>query len=828
MKNHYLWLVLFLFGFGSVSNAQLISKIDLNHRASQASGVVEGRVVSQFSFWDNPRHNIYTASKIEVYKVMKGSPMLSYVEIITPGGTVGLEKQVVTPSLGLKVGDVGVFFTKTPTVQISATRFTTPVQYEAYSGPQGFIVYEEKTGHAHDPFTQYTHVDRDIFNVVERIVNYPAHQVRDYDLNQAASSGTLNRGIGITISDFSPTTVTAGTGTAITINGFGFGTEVGVVGFSNANDGGATHFAEAFESQILSWTDTQIIVEVPSEAGTGTIFIENDNGESIISSGTLTVDWSRINVVSFDNGTDNAYIPQHVDANFSGGYTWQMFTDFDASPANAAFTRAFETWVCETGINWVIGSTTNVDHAANDLTNVIRHDNGGELPIGVLGRNTSRYNACQSGPDLFWYVTEFDIVFDDSQNWNYSTNAPDMTEYDFETVALHELGHALQIGHVIDPTDPMHFALSNGSQFRTPNANNIASANAIMIKNTTTSVCNFNSMTAIDCGPPVPLTRLRDGYCSDTLAALNTYLKCYPVSGADAYEFRIVNNSMGVDETLMNLWYNPLLSSIVHMPFDKIHYGTTYTVTVRARVNEKWGNFGPPCDVTTPCNDQDPFCIPVPRISTGSCGDTLVFNKPFPAQKIPGAEAYRFRLVNTDQGYDDTVTQRYLPPHSRRPWVMSFNLADNGNIQPNTTYCVTVSVEVGGNWSNFGDTCYITTDPNYAPRAFQSMNGSFDAVTEWNDGIFQSDGGKTSMVVYPNPGKGSETLLSIENLSKQYNTVDVMVLDAYGKQVYNKNANVSGDHFNTLIRFNQRLAPGIYFIHVNAGETRMSRKLIVQ
>jgi len=100
--------------------------------------------------------------------------------------------------------------------------------------------------------------------------------------------------VGIT---FSPTTLAAGVKDILTINGSNFGATKGKVGFSMADDGGVS-FIEAIDTQVLSWSDTQIIVEVPSGAGTGPIQVTDSANDSAVSSTILTVSFSEINIVS--------------------------------------------------------------------------------------------------------------------------------------------------------------------------------------------------------------------------------------------------------------------------------------------------------------------------------------------------------------------------------------------------------------------------------------------------------------------------------------------------------------------------------------------------
>ena len=196
-----------------------------------------------------------------------------------------------------------------------------------------------------------------------------------------------------------------------------------------------------------------------------------------------------------------AYTTQHVDDNGSNGYTWQMFTDFAANTdASDSFMRAFDSWVCETGINWIIGANTTTDVIAGDGINIIRFDNGAELPDGVLGRCTTRSSGCfiNGGTDLDWWVSELDIAFDDGQNWNYS-GVPGFTEYDFESVSVHELGHGHQLAHVIDTNDIMHYAISNGEQNIVLGVNDIAGAGDVQSRSITNVVCSNGLMTYSTC-----------------------------------------------------------------------------------------------------------------------------------------------------------------------------------------------------------------------------------------------------------------------------------------------------------------------------------------
>lgn len=964
MKRILLLLTL-LFTVSTAVQAQL-AEVDFSQRIQQSATIVEGEVISQFSFWDDNQHNIYTASTIEVFKLFKGNGAPQYVEVITPGGIVGLHKETVEPSLELKVGSLGVFMLKANQVPSNSTTFNSPLQYQPVAGPQAFIAYDYETGTAHDVFQHYHNVTQNVHAVIASQTMQRASKLKKYDFEDEAAAFQAKGGTSIT--NFTPTTVTAGTETILTINGSGFGASPGSVEFRNADDGGAT-FVTGLATEIISWNDTQIQVEVYQEAGTGVIRV-NGTGTAT-SAQTLTVSWAHLNP-EFDEGNGlESYMVQHVDRNGTGGYIWRMHTDFDAGPGNATFLRSLETWRCSSGIHWTIGATTTTDVSANDDINIIRHDNGGELPGGVLGRCTSRWSGCGGGP-ILWYVEELDIVFDDGTNWNYTTSAPGPTQYDFESVATHELGHGHQLGHVINTNEVMHYAISNGEQQRSLSPNDIAGSNDVQSRSTSGGRCGESAMTNYSCGAapvaefsgtptticegasvsftdmstntptswlwdfgdsqtstqqnpshsyssagtytvtltatnasgsddevktnyitvnanpnvsntsstaetcvgndgtasvfptggsgnytylwfdpllqttqtavgltannynvnvtdavtgcssatvvtvsdgcsPVPSTQLRVGYCGNTLAALNTYLKCYPVSGADLYEFRIVNSGIGYDETINGLT-NPILTALTFAP--NVQYATTYDVTVRARVSGQWGNFGPVCAVTTPG-----VTIPTTSLRAGYCGTTVSApNTTLKCYAVAGASNYEFRFVHAGSGYDETVFGS-----SNNPLLTSFAQLANPPAA-STTYDVTVRAQVAGQWGNFGSVCQVTTPANmFTSSGHDNAFADFIPPEELVD-----EGGETSLLIYPNPNNGDELGVRISNIGVGIHNTQIELFDLFGKRVYATRETIVGTEINTILRFNGELATGMYIVRVLVGETAIQQKLTIR
>ncbi len=479
---HLLILITF-FSFDSIAQMRPLS---LNSKTQLSTYIVEGRVINKHCF--RSEGNIYTANQIELYKIFKGTLSKTFIEIITPGGTIGLNKELVTPSLKLNIGDVGMFLFK-----------KTMLGFEPIASKQSFYKYDLEKNHAYGIFENFYDIKNNLYNRVVTETKRAYRDIQKFDVEKTSNTQKANFNKIMSITTFNPTTITAGTASQLTIYGSSFGSSKGTVSFANVDDGGVT-FIDALDAQVLNWSDTEITVEVPSNAGTGKVRVTTTTPTIFDSSTDLNITYSEVNVI-YDGGSgNNAYKTQHIGDNGFGGYTWQMFTDFDANAsANASFVRALDKWRCETGVNWIIGTTTSTDVIAADGINVIRFDNGSELPVGNIGRCTSRYTGCGSGINLDWYVSELDIVFDDGTNWEYGETFPSTGEYDFETVAIHELGHGHQLNHVNDGSDLMFWAVSSGTHNRILNANNLLAATDVQSRNTSTVVCLQSLMTTHNC-----------------------------------------------------------------------------------------------------------------------------------------------------------------------------------------------------------------------------------------------------------------------------------------------------------------------------------------
>lgn len=260
------------------------------------------------------------------------------------------------------------------------------------------------------------------------------------------------------------------------IEGTGFGNTIGTIQFANSDSGGRSNIAVDQPTDIVSWSNTSIRLKIPSRAGNGAIIVKSSNGATV-GSATIKISYAINSLYSsfrsFESKTRQNI--KFTNRNNAGGYTIQLnsSSNFAFSEAVPAFERAMDNWICATGVNWQIDKSGTDVGFGNDGNCVVVFEPF--LPAGVLGITTSRYKASGNSScslhNTVWYLKEFDIQFLPNQNlgsfsWNFTEADPQFTQYDFETIALHELGHAHGLGHIIDADEIMHFSVQNGVQNR--------------------------------------------------------------------------------------------------------------------------------------------------------------------------------------------------------------------------------------------------------------------------------------------------------------------------------------------------------------------------
>ncbi len=475
-----LLFILFLFGTYHVafSCESDLYAVSMQEKLDSSEVIVRGEVIQMHSQWNAAGTMIYTYNMVHVDALFKGTLSTDTIIVVSLGGKVGNIIHSTSSLVKYTIGDYGIFFTRS---------FGSGL-HDTYASQQGFLKYDDNHAYASCPFyaENVQVLEVDLASSFGAIINYT---IPNFGFNTFASQGN-------TVS-FYPPVITAGTGDTLKVIGSGFGTSgpnlSEFVSFPDANSGGVPIYYEPPLANYLTWTDSLIEVVVPTRAGTGPIKVEA-NSIVMNSVDSLIIPFAILNA----NDEKIAYLH---DDNGTGGRTWTMNVSLFGAAGETWFASAMDTWKCATGINWEIsGNSSFVGAVASDGIDLVFY---GPLSAGVLGVCNTFSSSC-NGVD--YYVSEQDIVFSSTTNWYYGNGNVPTNQFDFTSVALHELGHAHLLGHVMDQDDIMYFSTTIGSANQGLEPYNVIAGNYVMDYATTNAVCGtqaHNQNFQTGCSHPV-------------------------------------------------------------------------------------------------------------------------------------------------------------------------------------------------------------------------------------------------------------------------------------------------------------------------------------
>lgn len=803
--------------------------------------IVEGEVVRRYSFWDADHQNIYTANVISVYKLFAGDPEQSEIELITEGGQVGMVMHRSNPSLQVEQGQYGVFMLRNNTVALPDQITDNPLnEYQPTASVQSFIRYNEDENIAYGYYQVFEGIGSLLIPKIE------SYTERSYEvIRKRNEKNPMLQSLSAPILDsLSRDTVTAGTGSKITIYGKNFGFAQGSSGevmFTDPNYGDGRFYDQLKETNYISWSDKKIEVIVPTRAGTGKIKVVNASGESNTSTFKLTIAYAHLNVLYANSslGIDTAYFQiDQIDLNGKGGYTWHFNTLFKSNfNAVNAFLRSLENWRCGTLMNWDIGKDTSLNATADDDVNIVRWTKFNDSRLGVCW---SRFGGCfSSGPTVTWFVNELDIEFDSGRSWYFGEGTTPNSQFDFESVSTHELGHGHQMGHVIDNKKIMHYSIGKGQRKTTLHPDDVACGVYIRDKSKVKNPCGPGPIQPIkqaDCNitrPKAKFTATKTVACpGDQLTFTNAsegVVKSY------SWDFGAGNspataNAEGPHKVTFNNAGTYQVTLIVSNDFGKDT--SEIEITVNPATPDQPGMFAPD---TLLCAGQYNYMInSVDRATSyqwalpdgggsfvGSSTDTSV-NVDWNTK----GDGYRLQITATNSC--GTSAPQEIAVDVRLNVLASFTHSDNGR---NVNF--TNASQNGDSYVwRFGDgDTSVDNDPAHEYAQAGIFAVTLEVVNEcseddttvnvqvfWGVGIEHLSGPRIG--VQPNPAKDN---VSIDLEAFTGKNTSVEIVDVTGKVIWSDRA-VDTDQLNVDIR---SFAPGVYMIQVVSGDLKSSERLVI-
>jgi hypothetical protein len=258
----------------------------------------------------------------------------------------------------------------------------------------------------------------------------------------------------------------------------------------------------------------------------------------------------------------------------------------------------------------------------------------------------------------------------------------------------------------------------------------------------------------------VPETKLQ-GDCNGMLVSnAENLIYCDAVPGAQNYEWRWVNlNDESVYVRQRNAIYNDFKPSTM---LPDIEVGATYLVSVRARVNNVWGEYGDECPITMPS-------VGLTQVQGTWCNRSL--NRLYltiRTQSVAGATNYQWEWTNTSTNETYTRSRGNVLNDFSTRWVPDFA---NGQ-----TWSVRVRARANGLWGEYGNACLIHTPP-----AAMWQNGDNDMASQ----EMEENLGEPVMKIYPNPSNGEAVRIMMHDISHDTEAI-ITIYDAYGRQVYSR------------------------------------------
>ncbi len=313
---------------------------------------------------------------------------------------------------------------------------------------------------------------------------------------------------------------------------------------------------------------------------------------------------------------------------------------------------------------------------------------------------------------------------------------------------------------------------------------------------------------------PVPVRGLTGASCGGTLTDLSQliYTNTTGICLINDYKYEFTDQSNNtVIETQRNSAVTSFLMTYITSPYVK--YSTTYSVKVKLKIGNTWGEYGAACNVTTPAS-------PLTKLANSYCNYTLpTFATPVNCVSVLGAQDYRYNIVGPNN-YNRTFTRN----SSLNNWYFSWTNS-SPYLQANTTYDVKVASRAGGVWSDYGDVCTITTPATVYRMADTTLLGNK------SEAIFETNGYNEEILalnVFPNPNSKDETFsIHLTGITQNNQSIKISIFNILGTCVYKSVINTL-EESQLIISPELNLATGVYLIESDVNGNKLRMKFVVE
>jgi hypothetical protein len=400
------------------SHAAVIA-MDVPSLGRTARQVVVAHVRDLVPAWGPQHTEIVTNVVLDVEETVAGPPAPRLLTIQVPGG---------------RLGDLGCYVSEMPTFEVGerCVLFLAPGHCPVLGGFQGkkAVVQDRILGEA------LTLGDLRAVVRQARSGGAGALPLREPE-TPAAPPLQQGRDITPVITGITPPETYAGAGLTVTITGSNFGDTQGTSTVHFYKGGGGSPIeAESYGS----WSDTEIQCVVPKGASSGSVTVTTAAGTSNGYSIVITFGFGKMKWYS----TPPSF---RVNPNAS-----------DCTGEETAIAAAASTWSSHPGnspFSFSYAGTTSLGYA-RDYSNTCVWVTG--LGSTTLAVNTVWYYT-SSTP---WSISEFDIRFNDDFTWSTGASTPS-SQYDVQSTATHELGHALMLTDLYGSADSAKVMYGYGS-----------------------------------------------------------------------------------------------------------------------------------------------------------------------------------------------------------------------------------------------------------------------------------------------------------------------------------------------------------------------------